>query len=235
MSEVMKLLKIFLSGGLLALLCASCAEAQNIANQDGKKPEAVLSLDLSTDKAVIAELQKMKDAQNASLVGEDEKLNAKRRAVRLEAKNVCIKRFKESAKVIVISAFRYDYGCHFEGAFVDSRFYEKTKIELHQNALDAFGWKKFNQTEREKLAGFWVEKGLLVFFTVLKTKPKELENSDFHPPRVSTTEKAEIKVTLWIQLPSRMRREKGFQHLEYTFDENGNFSGSLTLGNLIAN
>lgn len=208
---------------------------RNISNQDRPKIEAASNLDLSTDEAVIAELQKMKDAENAALVGEDEAVIAKRRAVRLKAKNVCIERFKESAKVIVIGSFRHDYGCYFAGAFVNSRFYEKTEIELHKNALAAFGWEKANQTEREKLAGFWVEKGLLAFFTVLQTKPKELENFDVRPPRVSTTEKGEIKITLWIQLPPRMRREKGFQQLEYRFAKDGNFMSGTTLDAVIAN
>lgn len=212
------------------MLCTNCANAQNIPNREGS------NTDLSTDAAVIAELQKMKDAEIAEAPKGDEKLEAKRRAAsRLEARDICIERFKESPRVIVIGAFRYDYGCHFEGVFIDSRFYERTKRELHRNALAAFGWEKANRTERENLARLWVERGLLAFFTVLQTKPKELGNYDFRPPYASTTEKGEIKVLLWVQLPSRMSREKGFQHFEYTFDEDGNFSGSSTLDNVIAN
>ena len=42
----------------------------------------------------------------------------------------CIKRFTESPKIIVIGSFRTDYGCHFEGVFVSSRFFEKDDLAL---------------------------------------------------------------------------------------------------------
>ena len=68
---------------------------------------------------------------------------------------------------------------------------------------------------------------------MLETKPKELPNFDVHPPQVMTTETGEIKVTLWVQLPSRMRQEKGIQQFEYSFDENGNLTSVTTLTNVL--
>lgn len=200
---------------------AGCADAQNVRENKTK-----INSDLTTDEAVLAELQKIADARR-------EKLGlANKGTSKLEAKNVCIERLKESAKIIVIGFFATDIGCRFDGAFVDSQYFEKTDAGLSKAALDALGWEKSSQTEREKFALLWVEKGFLAFFTVLNTKPKELENQAFHPPKVVSGENGEIKITLWIQLPSGMRREKGFQHVEYRFAKDGSFSGSSTLESL---
>jgi len=228
------LIKISLAFVFLSGISAGCVNAQNIPNQDSPKVEVVS--DLSTDAGVIAELQKIGDAKRAELPKADEKIEAKRRAAsRLESKNVCIKRLKESAKVIVIGFFRTDVGCHFSGAFVGSRYFEKTDlIDLSKAALEAFGWQKANQTEREKLAAAWVEKGLLAFYSVLYAKPSELENVGFHPPQFVSEKNGAVKINLFIQLPSRMTREKGFQHLEYRFAADGTFTGYSTLGNYIS-
>ncbi len=112
------------------------------------------TVDLSTKEGVIKELGKQKN--------ED-----------LSKANICIEQMKESAKIIVIGFFRNDYGCHFEGAFIDSRYFEETDADLSKNALAALGWKTANQTQREQLAKLWVDKGLLAFSTVLYTKDKD--------------------------------------------------------------
>jgi len=210
------LIKISLTFVFLSGILAGCTNAQSISNTN-----------LSTDEAVLAELQKRADA-NREKLGLVNKGKSK-----LEAKNVCIERLKESPKVIVIGFFAYDIGCRFDGAFVNSRYFEKTDVALSKAALDALDWEKANQPEREKLSLLWVEKGLLPFFTVLHTKQKELENQGFHPPKVISMENGEIKVTLWIQLPSGMNREKGFHHLEFKFAKDGNLSGNATLENLV--
>jgi hypothetical protein len=212
----------FLSAGiLLTFASANCARAQTI--------------DLATDDAVIAELQKRVDAKRAQLgTTGDSKLDAKiRGSSRLDARSVCVKRLKKATKVIVIGFFATDAGCHFDGAFINSRYFEKTDPALSKNALDALGWAKASKKTREMLAGYWVEKGLLAFFTTHYTKPKELGNFDVHPPQVMTTEKGEIKVTIWVQLPSGMSREKGFQHFEYRFKKDGELSGGTTLDAVI--
>lgn len=136
---------IFLSGAL-----ADCARAQTV--------------DLSTDEAVLAELQKVIDAKKAELIEGDERLEAKRKAAnKLEAKDVCIERLKASVRVIVIGFFRTDVGCHFDGAFVGSRYFERDDADLSRTALNALGWEKANRTKRESLAKIWVEEGLLRF------------------------------------------------------------------------
>lgn len=145
-----EILKTLFALVLLAFPLANCARAQNA--------------DLSTDAGVIAELQKTADAKNAAIAGSgDEKLDAKRRAAsRLEAKDVCIKRLKE-AEIIVIGFFRTDVGCHLDGVFVDSRYFDREEFDLSKFALAALGWEKATKRERENLAKIWVEKGLLVF------------------------------------------------------------------------
>lgn len=197
-----------LIGFFLSCVFAGCAYPQK-------------TFDLSTDEAVIAELQKRADARNSISTG-DERLDAKRRAAgKLEKKDVCIERLKESEEIIVIGFFRNDYGCRFEGAFVNSRFYEKTEIELHKTALDALGWQKANQTERERIAKILVEKVLLAFFTVFQTKPKDYLSDAFHAPKAVTTETDEVKVSGWYQKPPGMRSKASTQKFEYTFDKDG--------------
>lgn len=215
---------------LLALpgLSAGCVGAQSVSER--ARPPGEPDVDLSTDEAVIAELRKRVDAEGAARAAGDAKLEAKLRAAsRLEAKDVCIERPRESAKIIVVGFFRNDYGCHFEGAFVGSRFYEPTEYELHRDALEAYGWRGANREGHERLALAWVEKGLLAFFDVLHTSPKGLENFDFHPPQAASAQNGEVRVTLWFRVPPGRNGGRGFQHVEYRFDVDGSLSGVSTL------
>ena len=215
---------------LLALpgLPAGCAGAQSVSER--ARPTSEADVDLSTDGAVIAELQKRVDAEGAERAAGDAKLEAKLRAARrLEAKDVCIERPKGSTKVIVVGFFRNDYGCHFDGAFVGSRYYEATEYGLHQAALEALGWREANRDAREGLALAWVEQGLLAFFNVLHTDPKGLEKFGFHPPQAVSTEQDAVKVTLWFQVPPGRNGGRGFQQVEYRFNGDGSLSGVSTL------
>jgi hypothetical protein len=218
---------------LLALSAslAGCANARSVLVQDPAKNESpAASADLSTDAGVRAELQKMVDARNAESAGGDEKLKAKlKAAARLKAEDVCIERPKESARVIVVGFFRYDYGCHFDGAFVGSRYFEATDIEIHRAALEAYGWREANREGRERLAVAWVENGLLAFFDVLHASPKGLEKFDFHPPRAASAANGEVQVTLWFRVPPGRNGGRGFQHVEYGFNGDGSLSGVSTL------
>ena len=219
-----ELLKLPVSLLLLRCLVAGCAGAQSISLPERWKIEAPSQSDLSTDSAVLAELQRIADAKLEAL--------GKTAGRKLEARFVCIKRLKESAEIIVIGGFAYDRGCRFQGVFVNSSYFEKDDAALSKNALAALGWEKAPKREREMLAKFWVEKGLVPFFTVLYTKDKELNDQAFQPPQVVSTETGEIKVTLWVRLP-RGRGEQGYQHLEYRFGRDGNLLGSSTLTNLL--
>ena len=157
-------------------------------------------VDLSTKEAVLEQLGKQQNAD-------------------LSKAKICIERLKESEEIIVIGFFRYDYGCHFEGAFVNSVYIEDG-ADLSQKALTALGWKKANQTQRETLAKLWVEKGLLAFSTVLYTKDKDFNNGDdFQPPNVVSKENGEVVVTLWTSV---MRRKKEFHEHEFRFAKDGN-------------
>jgi len=158
-------------------------------------------VDLSTKEAVIEQLEKQKKADLS---------NAK----------ICVERLKESSKIIIIGSFRYDYGCHFEGAFVNSIYFEKS-ADLSPKALGALGWKNANRKQREELAKLWVEKGLLAFSTVLYTQEqdKDFRNIEFQPPQVVTKDNGETVVTLWTSV---MRREKTFHRLEFKFAKDGN-------------
>ena len=200
---------------------ANCANGQINSNQ-GEKKQLTSSADLSTQEGVLAELQKIKDA-NIKTTG-DEKLDAKiKNARKLETKDVCIERLKESKQIIVIGAFRYDYGCHFEGAFVGSRFIEADESKIHQAALGVLGWKTASQNERENLAKIWVEKGLLAFSNVLYTKDEDFNGADFQPPKTVSNEIGEVSVSLWISV---VRRKKEFRYHEFRFAEDGSLLAS---------
>ena len=147
------LIKISLAFVFLSCGFVGCANAQTV--------------DLSTDKAVIEQLEKLKSKE-------------------FSKDKVCIERLKESANVIVVGFFAYDRGCRFDGVFVNSVYFEKDNADLSKNALNALGWKKANQKEREKLAMIWVEKGLLAFSTVLYTKDEKFSGGEFQPPQVIT-------------------------------------------------
>lgn len=209
---------------VVSCFLANCASAQFVQNRERTTDESSSNVDLSTNEAVIAELQKMADAKNAARIKGDEKLEAKRKAAsKLETKDVCIERLKESAKIIIIGFFRYDYGCHFEGAFINSAYFEANEAALSKSALAALGWEKAPQKERERLAKLWVEKGLLAFSTVLYTKDRDFTGSEFQPPQVVSKENGETVVTLWT---SFMRRKKEYKFLEYKFSADGNLTES---------
>jgi hypothetical protein len=191
--EILKTLFAFV---LLTFPLANCASAQNA--------------DLSTDAGVIAELQKRVDAKNAEGANGDEKLIAKQKAAsKLEAKDVCIERLKESAKIIVIGFFRTDVGCRFDGAFVDSRYYERENSDISKIALGALGWEKANRTQRENLAKIWVEKALLVFAPLPSQKVSAISFGD-----------SEIKVTASSEYPPNVTSRSVTK--QFVFDKDGN-------------
>lgn len=158
------LIKYALAVFVMSIFSASCAGAQIISNQDRTKVESTSkTVDLSTDEAVIAELQKITDANNAKRANGDEKLLAEQKSANnLKKEDVCIKRIKD-AKIIIIGFFRTDVGCGLDAVFIDSRYFERENFDLSKLALAALGWEKATKSERENLAKIWVEKGLLVF------------------------------------------------------------------------
>lgn len=200
----------------LTAFLVNCANAQTISNQ----------MDLSTDEAVIAELQKIRDAKDSISSG-DERLDAKRRAAnKLETRDVCIERLKETPKIIVVAFFRYDYGCHFAGAFIDSRFYNETGIfDAAKPTLESFGWQKTNEKGRERLALFWVEKILHVFDEVFyPNRMNPPQNGGAQPPATDTEANGDVIVTLWIQPPPDRTGKKDARRFEYKFKPDGSLA-----------
>jgi len=100
--------------------------------------------DILTDKAVLAELGKLNDKK-------------------FSKDDVCIKRLKESAKVVVIGLKGEDSVCRYNGVFVGSLYLKKDSIETSKTALRSLGWEKANEQARQKLAKLWVEKVLFAF------------------------------------------------------------------------
>lgn len=211
LTETLKidLLKSIFVFSVAAIFSANCANAQNVADQKPEKIEFLSSADLAIDEGVIVELQKRVDAKSAELAGEDEKLQTKRKAAsRLEAKDVCIKRLKESPQIIVIGFFRTDAGCRFDGAFVNSRYYERDEKNLSKIALAALGWNEANQRTREKLAKIWIEKGLLAFAPLPYQKVSAISSGD-----------GEIKITATSEYPSNVTSRNVIKR--FVFDKNG--------------
>ncbi len=185
----------------LSAFLTGCVKAQTISNK----------ADLSSDEAIIAALQKISDAKNAQSTG-DEKLDAKRKAAnKLKKEDVCIERVQESSKIIVIGFFRFDYGCHFEGAFINSVYFEAENSELHKNALHSLGWEKANRQERERLAKLWVEKVLFAF----SAKP----NQTFQAISIGDDE---IKVIVSLQFPPGVTSRNAPK--VFVFDKDGKMS-----------
>lgn len=187
------------------------------------------TIDLSTDEAVIAELQKRADAKNNERANGDEKLLTKINAAgKLDAQNVCIRRFQESPKIIVIAFFRNDYGCHFEGAFVDLRFYDRTEIsDQAKPTLENLGWQKADRTTREKLALWWTEKILHAFDEVFyPNRLNPAKDQWVQPPQTATRKNGDITVILWIQPPPDRLGKKSPQRFEYEFKSDGTFSAA---------
>ena len=127
---------------------------------------------------------------------------------KFDSAKICIERPKEWENIIVVGFGRYDAGYRFDGAFVNSTYYEMPNANLSKIALEAIGWKKANRSKREELALFWVEKGLLVFSDVLYTQDKDFTEGNFHPPQSVSTETGEVTVTLWTSV---MLRKKSFR------------------------
>ena len=211
----MKLLPNVYTLIFLACLLANCTNGQTV--------------DLSTDEAVIAELQKIGDAKRAEFeTTGNPKLDAKIKNsdTKLKASSIRIKRFKDVPEVIVIGTFRTEYGFQLSGVFVNSRYFEKDNADLTKNALATLGWEKMPKREREMLADFWVIKCLMAFSDVRYTKDKDFNGGESQPPRTVSTENGGIKVTLWIIAPSgMMSRGINFNFLEYRFTKDGNLSG----------
>ncbi len=206
------LIKLALGAFILIGFFVNSACGQS-ASEWEKETVVPSNIDLSTDEAVLKEVQKRLDAKSDA-AGE-------RGGRKLDANSVCVERLKESKKIIVIGYFRNDFGCHIDGAFVDSRYFEITDTALSKEALATLGWVKAQNREREMMANSWVQNGLLVFFNVLQIKDKDLRDSEFHPPLAAAAEDGNIRVTLWIQMPPRMRRGKEFKRVEYIFAKDG--------------
>lgn len=203
-----KLTNLLLALVLLPLLGSGFAKAQNVT-----------AADLSTDEAVLAEMQKIVDAEREKL-GLVDKGRSK-----LDARDVCIKRLKESAKIIVVGFFAHDLGCRLDGAFIGSRYLKKGDPNFSREALAELGWAKAASKVREQLALQWTKKGLLAFSTVLNSKDKDFGNGEFHPPQAVSNENGEVTIKLWIQLPSGRDPEKRFRRVELKFDGAGSHTG----------
>jgi hypothetical protein len=169
--------------------------------------------DLSTDEGVLAAVQKRVDGERG-LAGKPPS--------RLEKRDVCIKRIKDAAAVVIVGFFAYDRGCMSAGAFVDGTYIEKSDKTLSQKALAAMGWKRAEYGQRQQLALKWVVNGLFAFSDVVHQDDKESPIAGFHPPEVVTPKDGEITVTLWVRRPPGMRAEKpGYQSFRYEFSLDG--------------
>lgn len=149
--------------------------------------------DFSTDKAVREELAKISDFKSLD--------------------RLCIKRLKESAKIIVIGNRANDRDCEIDGAFINSRYFEMTNAALSKTALNTLGWEAANRQKREKLATLLVEKVLFAF--------SAKSNQTFQA--VSTSEGG-IKVIVSLKYPPGVTSRNASKI--FVFDKDGSFSAA---------
>jgi hypothetical protein len=148
-----------------------------------------------------------------------------------EGSKKCIRRNSDLPQIVAVGGSAFDYGCLFQGVFVDSHYFENGDVALSKKALDALGWRTANPEERERLARLWVENGLLPFFTVIAQKNEDFQNRSFQPPQAISKENGQIIVTLWISLPI-MLNGRHYQLLEYRFSKDGELLGRATMENV---
>jgi hypothetical protein len=145
----------------------------------------------------------------------------------------CVRRSPDLPNIIVVGSFAHDRGCAFQGAFIDSSYFEGEMSEVSQKALHALGWERSGAGRREELARLWVEKGLLSFVTVLAREGGDFPVGRFQPPRAITTKDGEIVVSVWVRLPPGRRKGTACQLLEYRFSGEAELSGRETVEELI--
>lgn len=153
-----------------------------------------LAVDGLTDEAIIAQLGK---------------LNGKE----FTKDDVCIKRLKESAKIVVIGVKDNKTICRFDGVFVDSNYFEKGNIEQSKIALRSMEWENSDERTRRKLAKLWVEKVLFAFSAQADRtfQTVSLDNDG-------------IKVIVSLQLPPGITSRNAPKI--FVFDKDGNVSSA---------
>jgi len=90
-------------------------------------------VDVLTDEAVIQTIEKLR--------GGDWNRN-----------EICIKKLKEQANLVVIGVKDKNSVCHVSLVFVDSDYFENGRLDWTKKALHLLGWEKANRQQREKLA-----------------------------------------------------------------------------------
>ncbi len=146
----------------------------------------------------------------------------------------CIRRDKSLPGVIAVGGFAYDYGCRFQGVFVNSQYLTDDDKALSRTALDAVGWNRGDRSQRENAAQAWVANGLLAFLTVISVKNSDFTNHSFQPPQTSTRADGTVAVTLWVRLPSGRVPGTRYDLREYRFSSEGNLAGHTTLDSFTA-
>lgn len=124
---------------------------------------------------------------------------------------ICIKRLKEQANLIVVGVKNEASVCNLDGAFVDTDYFEQGKLEWTKNALHSLGWEKANRQQRENLAKLWVEKVLLAF--------SAKSNQTFEAFSIGDDE---IKVIVSLQFPPGVTSRNAPKI--FVFDKDGNMS-----------
>src|SRR6185436_20655123 len=134
----------------LTLVCFSCCVLAATPTQD------LSQFDLSTDEGV--------NAAREAIAGKKLDDHSKR----------CIRRDTSIPGIVIVGGFAFDYGCRFQGAFINSRYVGTDDKGMSRSALEALGWKTAKPQQRELFALAWVQEGLLGFLRVLSVK-----NDDF--------------------------------------------------------
>lgn len=146
----------------------------------------------------------------------------------------CIRRDNRLPEIVLVGGFAFDYGCRLQGAFVKSQYLAVDDKVFSRTALEALGWKAAGQSQREKIAQAWVEKGLMTFLSVVAVKDEDFANHSFQTPQTRIHADGTIVVTLWVRLPPGRVRGTRYELRDYRFSSDGDFAGDTTLENFTA-
>jgi hypothetical protein len=160
-----------------------------------------------------------------------ERVNAAREAksgkpLDTQSKN-CVVISKQLPDTILLGSFASDRGCQLSGAIIKKQGFSTDK-DISKVALENLGWKNADTQMKKKLALNWVQFGLLAFENPLTQPAEDFTGQPFQTPYALWSEDGSITVWLWVQRPSGMRCERGYDNFSYNFMRDGTLDKKTT-------
>ncbi len=154
--------------------------------------------------------------------GDEKAVRAALARARQDVGEACFEWPASFPRVVLVGSFAHDRGCDLEGMFVDRRWHDEGGTP---KALATRDFANAKMEDKEAIARAWVEEGLQAFggrFVQVTTKAFELEGSPkFEPVRARMNKIGGVVVEGWVQRPSGMQDETGFDFVVYRFAPDG--------------